>query len=71
VAPTQLLVQECAEAIIGTKLEDDAVAKLSAAASAACNPIDDKRGTVEFRIKVTGVLAERVARDAYERARQS
>lgn len=70
VAPTQLLVQDCADAIIGTKLDDDALAKLSDAASAACNPIDDKRGTVEFRIKVTGVLAERVARDAYERARQ-
>jgi CO/xanthine dehydrogenase FAD-binding subunit len=71
VAPTQLLVQECADAIIGTKLDDEAVATLSAAASAACNPIDDKRGTKEFRIKVAGVLAERVARDAYERARQS
>jgi carbon-monoxide dehydrogenase medium subunit len=37
---------------------------------AACNPIDDKRGTVEFRIQVAGVLAERTARIALERAKE-
>ena len=40
------------------------------AASAACRPIDDKRGTREFRIEVAGVLAERAARIAVERAEQ-
>ena len=68
VAPTALLVDECAKAIIGTNLDDTAMANLAAAASAACNPIDDKRGTIEYRIKVAGVLARRAAQIAYDRA---
>ncbi|MEP3277400.1 MAG: xanthine dehydrogenase family protein subunit M [Stappiaceae bacterium] len=68
VAPTVLLVAGAAEAIIGTKLDDEALDKLRAACSAACRPIDDKRGTVHFRKKVAGVLAERAAKIAYERA---
>lgn len=68
VAPTVLLVDPCAQAIIGTKLDDAALAALETAASAACKPIDDKRGTIEFRTKVAGVLARRAAVIAYERA---
>ncbi len=68
VAPTALLDQACADAIIGSTLDDAALEKLAAAASAACNPITDKRGTIEFRTKVAGVLARRVAKIAYERA---
>ncbi|MEL7463465.1 MAG: xanthine dehydrogenase family protein subunit M [Pseudomonadota bacterium] len=68
VAPTALLVEDAAAAIIGTSLDDDAMAKLAAAASAACNPISDKRGTIEFRTRVAGVLARRAAKIAYERA---
>ena len=68
VAPTPLLVEAAANAIIGTKLDDAALENLSAAASAACNPIDDKRGTVEYRTKVAGVLARRAATIAAERA---
>lgn len=68
VAPTVRLVPAAADAIIGTKLEDEAVAALMAAASAACSPIDDKRGTIEFRTQVAGVLAKRAALIAYTRA---
>lgn len=71
VAPTVLLVPECAAALIGTKADAGALDKLAKAASAACRPIDDKRGTKEFRIEVTGVLAKRVAQKAYERARMN
>ena len=39
------------------------------AASAACKPIDDKRGTIAYRVKVAGVLARRAAQIAVERAR--
>ena len=42
--------------------------KLAAACSAACRPIDDKRGTIEFRTKVAGVLAQACGQIAYERA---
>ncbi len=68
VAPTPLLVKEAAAAIVGTKLDDDALEALAAACSAACNPIDDKRGTIEYRKQVAGVLAKRAAKIAYERA---
>jgi len=69
VAPTVLLVPAAADAIVGTTLDDAALAALTAAAQAACNPISDKRGTVEFRTEVAGVLARRAARIAYARAK--
>jgi carbon-monoxide dehydrogenase medium subunit len=69
VAARALLAEDAAKAIVGTKLDEKALAKLAEAASAACRPIDDKRGTKEFRIKVAGVLARRAAEKALERAR--
>ncbi len=69
VAPTVLLVDDCAEAIIGSTLDDAALDALATAASAACNPIDDKRGTIAFRTEVAGVLAKRAAKIAYARAK--
>jgi carbon-monoxide dehydrogenase medium subunit len=69
VAARPLLVEEAAQALIGTRLEEEALKALAAAASAACRPIDDKRGTKEFRIKVAGVLARRAAERALDRAK--
>jgi len=69
VAPTVLLVEDAAAALVGSALEDAALEKLAAAASAACKPINDKRGTIEFRVDVAGVLARRAAKIAYDRAR--
>ena len=68
VAPTVLLVKAAADALIGHKLDDATLAKLDAAAQAACKPIDDKRGTIVYRTKVAGVLARRVAAIAFDRA---
>lgn len=68
VAPTAIIVPAAARAIVGTRLEDAALDKLAAACSAACNPIDDKRGTIEYRTKVAGVLGKRAARLAFQRA---
>ena len=68
VAPTVLLVADAAKALIGTKMDKTALAALAAACSAACRPIDDKRGTREYRIKVAGVLARRAAQIARKRA---
>lgn len=69
VAPTALLVEDAAKAIIGTTLDDAALEALAEAASSACNPIDDKRGTIKFRTHVAGVLAKRAAKIAYDRAK--
>ena len=71
VAARPLLVADAAKALIGTKVDEPALAKLEAAARAACKPIDDKRGTIEFRIDVAGVLARRTALIALERARKA
>lgn len=68
VAPTALLVPAAAEALIGNVLDDAGLSRLDAAARAACRPIDDKRGTVSYRVHVAGVLARRAAIMAYERA---
>ena len=68
VAPTVVLVPDAARAITGTKLDDAALAALARACEAACNPIDDKRGTVAYRTHTAGVLARRAARIAYDRA---
>ena len=68
VAARVLLVKEAGDAIIGSKLDEGALDKLAAAASAACKPIDDKRGTKDFRIQVAGVLARRAAVIAHRRA---
>ncbi|MBZ9799362.1 FAD binding domain-containing protein [Mesorhizobium sp. ES1-4] len=67
-APTVLLVEEGAEALVGRKLDEAALERLAKVCAGACRPIDDKRGTIEFRRKVAGVLARRAAMTAYARA---
>ncbi len=68
VAPTVILVPAAARALVGKQLDDAVLAKVAAACEIACAPIDDKRGTVEFRTEVAGVLARRAATIAYQRA---
>ncbi len=69
VAPTPLLVEDAANALIGTSVDDAALDQMVEAARAACKPISDKRGTKEYRIKTAGVIARRAAVKALERAR--
>ncbi len=68
VGPRALVVEDGAAAIMGTTLDDDALAALAAAASAVARPIDDKRGTAPYRRKVAGVLARRACHIAGTRA---
>ena len=68
VAPTPLLVAAAAAALIGSKVDDAALADMAGAASAACNPIDDKRGTIEYRVKTAAVIARRAVETALQRA---
>jgi carbon-monoxide dehydrogenase medium subunit len=71
VAPTVLLVKEAGAALIDSRIDAAALDALAAAASAACRPIDDKRGTKEYRVKIAGVLARRAALVALDRARHN
>ena len=68
VAERALLVPSAAATLIGSQVDEAALSKLAAAVSAACRPIDDKRGTKAFRTKVAGVLARRAALIALTRA---
>jgi carbon-monoxide dehydrogenase medium subunit len=54
VAPTVLLVEAAAAALVGSKLvgsklDDAALEAAAAACRSACRPIDDKRGTIVYR----------------------
>ncbi len=71
VAPTPLLVPDAAEALVGTQVDATALDAAAAACSAAASPITDKRGTVEYRIKVVGVLCKRAGEIARDRAKAS
>ncbi|WGS02660.1 xanthine dehydrogenase family protein subunit M [Bradyrhizobium sp. ISRA443] len=68
VAPTALLVEPAAKALIGSRLDATALEAAAAACRAACRPIDDKRGTIAYRTKTAGVLLKRVAAIAATRA---
>ena len=68
VAPTVLLVEAAAKALIGTRLETAALDAAAEACRAACRPIDDKRGTVAYRTRVAGVLLKRTVAIAARRA---
>ncbi|WP_375789873.1 FAD binding domain-containing protein [Bradyrhizobium sp. Pha-3] len=68
VAPTALLVAPAAQALVGSKLDDAALEAAAAACRAACRPIDDKRGTIAYRIRTAGVLLKRTAAIAAQRA---
>ena len=68
VSATAQLVDAASAVLVGSKLDDAVLDALAKTASDACSPIDDKRGTIEFRTKVAGVLACRAAKIAWQRA---
>ena len=70
VAATPLLGAKAAESLIGKKLDDAALDTAARLASEQASPIDDMRGTVEYRKHITGVLTRRTLLIAAERARK-
>src|SRR4030081_4006570 len=69
VAPTVLLVEAAAKALIVSKLYDAAVNAAAHACSAACRPIDDKRGAIVYRTKSAGAPLRRTVAIAGKRAK--
>jgi len=69
VAPTPLLVAEAGDALVGTQVDDAALAAAGEACTAASSPISDKRGTADYRRKVVAVLCRRAAAKARDRAK--
>ena len=69
VAPRALLVPAAAAALIGTKVDADALTAAGKACTAASSPISDKRGTADYRRTVVAVLCRRAGQIALDRAR--
>jgi carbon-monoxide dehydrogenase medium subunit len=67
VAPTALLVEAAAQALVGSQLDQTAIDAAVAAVRAAATPISDKRGTAEYRTHVVGVLVSRAIASAQAR----
>lgn len=70
VFPVPVLVTAAPRHLMGLRLDGDAdvMARFKRQVSAACRPIDDARGTADYRTEVVGVLAARAARSAWLRA---
>jgi carbon-monoxide dehydrogenase medium subunit len=71
VGPTPLLAAEADGLLVGRPPDAAAIDAAAKAARDIARPIDDMRGTVEFRLHVTEVLVRRVLTEAIERARQA
>ncbi len=69
VAATPLFAEEASRLLAGLPVDDSSIARAADAARGIAKPIDDMRGTIEFRLHVTKVLTERVLREAISRAR--
>ncbi len=69
VAPTPLFAESAGDLLAGMPANDDSIAQAALEAQAAAKPIDDMRGTKEFRVHVTRVLTERVLKAAVARAK--
>jgi CO/xanthine dehydrogenase FAD-binding subunit len=69
VGPTPIFAREASQSLTGKRINDEAVERAAQLAISASSPIDDMRGTAEFRRHVTGVLTRRTLAKAIERAR--
>ena len=68
VAPTVVMVDGIADALVGRVIDDAALEEIATLSRAVCRPIDDKRGTKQYRTQVAGVLAKRAMAIAVSRA---
>ncbi len=71
VGPTPIFAREASRALAGKPINDESIERAAQLAITASSPIDDMRGTAEFRRHVTGVLTRRTLAKAIERARST
>ena len=69
VAATPLFAEEASNLLAGRPVDDAAISAAMEATRKIATPITDMRGTVEFRLHLTGVLTRRALEKAIERAR--
>lgn len=71
VAPRPLLADEASAWLAGKPANDASFLEAGELAKRIARPIDDKRGTVEYRVHLVGVLVRRSLAGACQRARGS
>ncbi|HXN87726.1 MAG TPA: xanthine dehydrogenase family protein subunit M [Candidatus Binataceae bacterium] len=69
VGPTPIFAEKASASLIGKKLDHAAIEAASQLAIEVATPIDDMRGTAEFRKHIVGVLTQRTIQIAADRAR--
>ncbi|WP_417210535.1 FAD binding domain-containing protein [Antarctobacter sp.] len=68
VAPTVLLIEAAAQALVGNRIEDKTLDTAAEAVRTACRPIDDKRGSAAYRKRIAGTIFKRAVKVALQRA---
>jgi carbon-monoxide dehydrogenase medium subunit len=69
VADTPLFAKDAADAVVGTGLDEAAIAEAVRRARGIANPSADGRGPADFRTHIAGVMVRRALMRAKERAR--
>jgi carbon-monoxide dehydrogenase medium subunit len=69
VAPTPIRATGAEQVLVGRKAGEKLFARAGEAAAADAKPIDDHRGSADYRRQMVAVLAQRALRDAWLQAR--
>jgi carbon-monoxide dehydrogenase medium subunit len=69
VGPKPLNASEAAAALVGTAVDDEAIAKAAALAAVITDPAADLRGPVDYRKHAAGVMTRRAIETALARAK--
>lgn len=67
-APAPVRVVEAEAALVGSKLDDDAVSRATTLLQSACDPIDDHRASATYRLKLVPRLVKRAVQTAAAKA---
>ncbi len=67
--PTPLNAKAAADALVGTSVDDAAIASAAEAAAGIANPVSDLHGPAEFRKRMAGVMTRRAIEQALSRAK--
>ena len=68
VNPVPLRASRSEEALVGTKVDDEAIEKAAQYASEDCNPSNDLRGDEDYKRRIIKVLTKRMIKKSLERA---